>query len=370
MIKGVTMNKRIKSPSVCLLLTVAWLLLSTTAYAATVKGKATVNAEAQAGVEILAYPAGVLTFEAPAAHISAATANDGLFSLELPEGQYYLLARGEALSAYYGRNPITVPQKGLENVNLLLTADNLPEPQEAPAIETGIVGSVSLGGRPVQNAIVTVYPDLSSQLKGMGLGMAAPTDQQGYFELPLSSGTYYLVVRVRQSGQMVGPLQAGDLFGYLPGNPLVLPAESLARVHIPLIEVPAKAERHAASLFGNTLVTGRVLDLQGTPVAGIKVLLYDDPMSSTGHFSFHGKPAMMAVTNCLSPRAVTTTLPLAVNSAAHLLRESSMVATRAHPTIRLLSKLARFWMASRSLWMRCINRSQLPLWVIEPLFRL
>ncbi len=278
MIKGVTMNKRIKSPSVCLLLTVAWLLLSTTAYAATVKGKATVNAEAQAGVEILAYPAGVLTFEAPAAHISAATANDGLFSLELPEGQYYLLARGEALSAYYGRNPITVPQKGLENVNLLLTADNLPEPQEAPAIETGIVGSVSLGGRPVQNAIVTVYPDLSSQLKGMGLGMAAPTDQQGYFELPLSSGTYYLVVRVRQSGQMVGPLQAGDLFGYLPENPLVLTAEGLARVHIPLIEVPEKVERHAANLFGNTLVTGRVLDLQGAPVAGIKVLLYDDPM--------------------------------------------------------------------------------------------
>jgi hypothetical protein len=272
------MNKTNKFSRVCLLFAVAWLMLATTAYAAIIKGKATVNVETVAGVVVMAYPAEMLTFSTPAPHISAATATDGLFSLELPEGQYYLLARGKELSAYYGRNPITVPEKGLENVNLLLTPDNLPGPQEKTAMETGIVGSVSLDGQPVKNAIVTVYPDLSSQLKGMGLGMAAPTDQQGYFELPLSSGTYYLVVRVRQSGRMAGPLKAGDLFGYLPENPLVLTEERLDRVHIPLIEVPEKVERHAASLFGNTLVTGRVLDPQGAPVAGIKVLLYEDPV--------------------------------------------------------------------------------------------
>lgn len=267
-----------KLSRVCLLLTIAWLTLSITASAAIIKGKATVSAETVAGIKVMAYPAEILTFNVPAPHISTATAADGLFSLKLPEGQYYLLARGKELSAYYGRNPITVPEQGLENVNLLLTPDNLPGPLEEATIEAGIVGRVSLDGQPVKNAIVTVYPDLSSQLKGMGLGMAAPTDPQGYFELPLSSGTYYLVVRVRQSGQMVGPLKAGDLFGYLPGNPLVLTEKSLARVHIPLIKVPEKVERHAANLFGNTLVTGRVLDLQGKPVAGIMVLLYDDPM--------------------------------------------------------------------------------------------
>ncbi len=267
-----------KFSRVSLLLLTVWLVLSCTTYAATIKGKATVNAETVAGVEILAYPAEILTFNTPPSHVSAATAADGLFSLELPEGQYYLLARGENLSAYYGRNPITVPEKGLKNVNLLLTPDNLPGPLENTVLDAGIVGSVSLDGQSVQNAIVTVYPDLSSQLKGLGLGMAAPTDQQGYFELPLSSGTYYLVVRVRQSGQMVGPLKAGDLFGYLPGNPLVLKKGEVAKVHIPLIEVPEKVERHAASMFGNTLVTGRVLDTQGTPVADIQVLLYDDPV--------------------------------------------------------------------------------------------
>ena len=265
-------------PSICLLLAIVCLVLPTTSPAASIKGKATVSAGAIAGVEVLAYPAEELTFSAHPSHVSVATASDGLFMLELPAGQYYLFAKGENLTAYYGRNPITVPDQGLENVNLLMTPDNLAPPPENAALQTGVVGRVSLDGQPVQNAIVTVYPDLSSQLKGMGLGMAAPTDQEGYFEVPIFSGTYYLVVRVRKSGQMAGPLKAGDLFGYLPGNPLVITEGTQARVHIPLIEVPEKVDRHAASLFGNTLVTGKIFGPKGEPVAGIQVLLYDDPM--------------------------------------------------------------------------------------------
>ena len=263
---------------VCLCLTVAVLLLPGIALAASIKGKATINAGSVSGVEVMAYPAEELAFNARSAHKSVATVADGLFTLELPGGQYYLFAKGKNLTAYYGRNPITVPEEGLENVNLLMTPDNLVPPLAKTALETGVIGRVSLDGQPVQNAIVTVYPGLSSQLKGMGLGMAAPTDQQGYFELPIFSGTYYLVVRVRKSGQMAGPLKAGDLFGYLSGNPLVIAEGTQARVHIPLIEVPEKVDRHAASLFGNTLVTGKIFGPKGEPVAGIQVLLYDDPM--------------------------------------------------------------------------------------------
>jgi hypothetical protein len=273
--KGVSMKTVSR---VCLLLMVALLMLSASAYAALLKGKTTVSAGAVSDVKVMAYSADLLTFNAPSPHVSAATADDGLFTLELPEGRYYLFANGMHLSAYYGRNPITVPKEGLENVNLLLTPDNLPGPSEITTLESGIVGRVSLDGKPVSNAIVTVYPDLSSQLKGLGLGMAAPTDQQGYFELPLLSGTYYVVVRVRKSGQMAGPLKAGDLFGYLSGNPLVLAEGIPARIHIPLIEVPEKVDRHAASMFGNTLVTGQILDQKGRPVAGVQVLLYDDSM--------------------------------------------------------------------------------------------
>lgn len=263
---------------VSLCLTIVMLMLPGIALAASIQGKATINAGSVAGVEVMAYPAETLSFDVSSSHISAATEVDGLFNLELPGGQYYLFAKGKNLTAYYGRNPITVPEAGLENVNLLMTPDNLPAPSEKSDLGTGIVGRVSLDGQPVQNAIVTVYTDLSSQLKGMGLGMAAPTDQQGYFEVPLPAGNYYLVVRVRKNGQMAGPLKAGDLFGYLPGNPLSLEEGTPLRVHIPLIEVPEKVDRHAASLFGNTLVAGQILDQSGKPVAGVQVLLYNDPV--------------------------------------------------------------------------------------------
>ncbi len=261
---------------VFLLLVVASLMLTITAHAALIKGKATVSSGAAAGVVVVAYPAETLTFDGPAPHSSKATADDGLFTLELSGGRYYLFAGGAQLSAYYGRNPITVPEEGSSDVNLLLTPNNLPGPVEPTTLETGVVGTVSLDGQVVQGAIVTVYPDLSSQLKGMGLGMAAPTDEQGYFELPLAAGTYYLVVRVRHSGQMAGPLKAGDLFGYMAGNPLVIKAGAPPRVHIPLIEVPEKVSRHAANLFGNTSISGLVLDQKGEPVAGLQVLLYED----------------------------------------------------------------------------------------------
>lgn len=258
----------------CLLL----LVMPGLGTAATLTGKATVDSQAVAGVTVMAYPVSVLNFGAEAASASAATHADGVFSLDLEPGEYYLLAKGAGLYTFYGRNPVAVPAEGLLNVNLLMLPDNLTGPEGPSTIETGVAGFITAQDKPVEGAVVTVYTDLTSHLKGMGIGWSSPTDDKGYFEAPLSAGTYYLVARVRKSGKMAGPLQAGDQFGYLAGNPLAIRAGEVARVHIPLIEVPAKVERLSASLFGNTLISGRILDSRGAPVAGIQVLLYDDPM--------------------------------------------------------------------------------------------
>ena len=254
------------------------LMMPLSLMAATVNGKATVDSEALAGIEVVAFPVSALNFSQPAAYTSVPTLADGLFSIDLPPGEYYLLAQGRELFNFYGRNPVAVPEDGLKNVNLLMLPDNLPVPQGDAVVETGVAGFVTAGGKPVPGAVVMVYTDLSSRLKGMGLGWTSPTDERGYFEAPLPSGAYYLVARVRKSGKMAGPLQAGDLFGYLAGNPLAIQDGALARVHIPLIEVPEKVDRHASDMFGNTLVKGQILDPKGQPVAGIQVLLYDDPM--------------------------------------------------------------------------------------------
>ena len=258
-------------------LLVCLLALPLIGHSAALSGKASIAGEGVGGVEIHAYPVDAHDFKADPAHRSAPTGADGHFLIDLPNGQYYLIARGKNLFSFYGRNPVSVADEGLENVNLMMQPDKAPLPDAEAGIESGIVGLVSDAGKAVSGAIVYVYPDLSSQFKGMGLGMSVPTDQRGYFEMPLPAGTYYLVVRVRKSGGFAGPLQAGDLFGYLPDNPVVLPDGKVTRVHIPLIEVPEKVERYAASMFGNTSITGRIVDVSGEPVADTQAMLYDDP---------------------------------------------------------------------------------------------
>jgi hypothetical protein len=253
-------------------------LSPTLLWAAVLAGKVTVDGEAIVGIEVMAYPVTTLDFSQPAAFKTGPTTRDGLFALELPKGEYYLMAFGQGLFNYYGRNPVSVAKEGLENINLLMIPDKLPVPEVTSSVETGIVGLITAGEQPVEGAVVTVYPDLSSHLKGMGLGMSAPTDATGVFEFNVSPGAYYLVVRVRKNGAFAGPLRAGDLFGYLFGNPLQLRHGQVERVHIPVIEVPEKVERHADNLFGNTRVIGRILNARGEPIAGLQAMLYEDPM--------------------------------------------------------------------------------------------
>jgi hypothetical protein len=246
--------------------------------AALLSGKVMVGDAALAGARVEAVPLTAASLTGDEGVRSAPTSSAGEFALELAPGRYYLLARGRAAFAYYGRNPLSVPEGGVEKINLLAVPDNLPAPDvTAVNFDTGFVGRVTEAGQPVSGAVVMVYTDLSSQLKGLGLLMSQPTGADGYFEIPLSAGTYYLVVRKRSSGMMAGPLRAGDLFGYYPANPVEVQESQLLAVAIPVISVPDKVERYAATLFGNTSISGRILDSTGKPVAGAQAVLYEDP---------------------------------------------------------------------------------------------
>ena len=247
---------------------------------ATVAGKLTVGSEKApvAGVEVWAYPADRVHLRGAPPYRSDASGADGRFRLELPVGSYYFLAAGEELYAFYGRNPVTVVAGGLQGLNLSLVPRHPPLPEAEPLQQSGIVGQLSYRGAPLAGAVVTLYPDLNTELKGMGLQMTLPTGDDGRFEVPALPGTYYLVARKRSSGALRGPLQAGDYFGYYPANPLLIREGELARVAIAMVEVPEKVSELADQIFGETSVAGRVVDLEGTPVAGVRVLLYDDQM--------------------------------------------------------------------------------------------
>lgn len=245
-----------------------------------VAGKVTVGAERKpvAGIKVAAYPLASRHLRGEPPFASADTAEDGLFRIELPPGSYYFIAQGEQLYCFYGRNPVSVPTGGLAEMNLSLVEKSPVLPTVESRIKTGLLGQLSYNGQPLEAAVVTVYTDLNSQLKGMGLGMTAPTDAQGIFEAELQPGTYYLVARKRAGGAFRGPLRDGDFFGYYTDNPLVIKEGELSRVAIAMLEVPEKISRLAASIFGETSISGKVVDANGQPVGGVWVLLYSDPM--------------------------------------------------------------------------------------------
>jgi hypothetical protein len=243
-----------------------------------VSGKVTVHGAGVSGVEVEAWPLAAPALAGRAPYHSTPSGKEGNVELKLPPGEYYLLARGQELFSFYGRNPVTVPSAGLFNLKLgLVTLAPIPPPQNV-GIESGVSGVISLDGRPLSGVVVYAYTDLSSRLKGMGYALSTPSDENGRFELSLPAGTYYLLARMRKDGGMVmGPLKPGDLIGYAPANPVRVAEGRVALVGIPLLEVPEKLDQLADSLFGNTSIKGRIVDAAGKPVSGARAILYDEP---------------------------------------------------------------------------------------------
>ncbi|SDL30816.1 hypothetical protein SAMN05660860_00293 [Geoalkalibacter ferrihydriticus] len=244
-----------------------------------VSGKAAgPDRQGEAGIRVGAWPIDSLSLDGEPSHLSAPTGEDGLFTLNLPAaGEYYLVARGNGWFCFYGRNPVRVTQDGLHGVNLGLVRALEADFEAAADLDEGVLGQVVYEGRPVADALIYVYLDPSSRLKGMGYAILGPTGPDGLFANPLPPGSYYFMVRKRQQSSAMGPLQAGDHFGYWHGNPLRILPGALSRIRISLQELPQRVDELQGSLFGRNSISGLVRDRQGQPVAGMRVLLYDDP---------------------------------------------------------------------------------------------
>jgi hypothetical protein len=258
-----------------LLVLLSFLILPFAAQGAPLSGKLTVRGKGAAGARLLAWPVSASTLTGDPAHRSGATGADGVYSLDLPPGEYYLIAEGADFFAFYGRNPVTVPAEGLKDVNIGLLPRTLTPPERKTEVTTGMIGKVTADGKPLEGAVVYVYPDLTTRFKGMGLGMAE-TDKDGIFEAEVPAGTYYLLIRWRRSHETTGPLRAGDYIGYYAANPLRVSEGKLQRLAVPMLEVPEKVERYAENLFGTTSLHGRITDPEGKPVAGVRAIIYDE----------------------------------------------------------------------------------------------
>ena len=258
-----------------------------------VRGRAAWNDNTAAGVTVYAYR----DFErGPGSDLvahSSPTSADGVFSLELPAGNWFLVAaktespglaglREGDLFCFYGGNPVRVEPGRLTNVGFNLVRVGVDPPPDAAY---GVSGAVfDEDGKPLAGAVVYFYESPADGFKGIP-GFFARTGEDGTFRARLRKGTFFAVARKRESGDLFGPTQIGDRFAYYVRNPITLaeggPTRGIRLDAVRRLSMLEKFEGFPAADRG-IAVRVRIVDGSGKPVAGVRALAYKGS-GMTGH---------------------------------------------------------------------------------------
>ena len=235
-------------------------------------------------MHVYATPAG--DFKGPGLSFYGPTADDGKFHLALNPGRYYLVGKrtGSASSeaepgvgeffGYYGGSPVTVSEDAFTEVNLQVVKRQQVTIHEGAGTNILIDGVVVGPRGPEPGASVFAYPDTKSAFRGPDLtgpqgSLLEGTDSAGRFSLELPPGTYYLTASRRKGEAVLGPLVAGDLFGYFDGNPLRLKAGQRASIVVQMTEKLRPVASPTAATPGVTGIRGVLRDPAGSPIAGV-----------------------------------------------------------------------------------------------------
>lgn len=217
------------------------------------------------------------------------TDQQGRYRLELPAGSYYLIGkkkeetedgRVRMLMGECPTNPLQLTT-GTLKVAPFSIKEMGRDGALAPAPETGVRGRITEDGKAVAGAFVYVYTETEAGLMGPSYGAAVRTDADGTFTVGLPAGRFFLAARWRADGSRVGELAIGDLNGSYPGNPVEISlGQTIDLQPFPLtrVEPETRQQRLARGKFDatDTGFTGRVLDAEGKPKAGIYVFAYLD----------------------------------------------------------------------------------------------
>lgn len=187
----------------------------------------------------------------PAFAVSRATGADGSFDLQLPEGDYVVVARkrqkGEASGPVVaGDNKsefMTLQVRGnLSELTLIAPVKEGDQRQltaEATVSDTGLSGSVlDADGRPLEGARVHVYDHIQMSERPKYVSEKTGPDGRYLLHLP-EAGTYYLAAR----DKFGGPPKLGDLYGRYdqgtiePSAVVVRKGEILQNVNITVTKV-------------------------------------------------------------------------------------------------------------------------------------
>ncbi len=217
----------------------------------------------------------------------ATTDTSGAFRATLPVGEYYLVGKkkeqgggvNRMLMSEYPQNPVVV-KKSYTAIKPLRLKEVGFEGAISADGKTSANGQLLLAGEALVDAFIYVYTR-GDALTGPAYGQVVRADEQGRFTLKLAAGRYWLAARKRNDGSRVGNPETGDLNGEYPGNPLVLKAGEQRQLEpwtLAPVTSSAKQRRLTKGKFTRTTtwLSGRVIDEEQAPVAGIYLFAYRD----------------------------------------------------------------------------------------------
>lgn len=211
---------------------------------------------------------------------------DGAFRLELPPGSYWVWIKDLAASSgprrigEYAGNPVALAGRASLALGEI-EMRGVGRSNEAVAPGAGFRGRALIGGRPVEDAAVTVYGADWPRLTGPGYVSLVRTDAEGHFQVDLAAGEYRLAVRKRLGGAAMGFLQEGDLSAVPFAEPVRVEEGSYLELgDVELHEVD-RARLAAESARGHqavsdTVVEGVATGADGKPRPGQFVFVYRD----------------------------------------------------------------------------------------------
>lgn len=138
--------------------------------------------------------------------------------------------------------------------------------------EGAVNGKVTHAGVPVEGAFVSFYKDASLGLGAKPDFKVGPTPADGTFEIKLPEGSWFLIAtkKLAGKGEM---LEAGDLYAFYGGNPVVpSPGQS---IYVGINAPPIMAVGESFQKNEESGLKGVVYN-DGVPLQGARVTLYQE----------------------------------------------------------------------------------------------
>ena len=218
--------------------------------------------------------------------ISGATDQEGLYKFDLPEGEYYFVAKGSLgdkdFFSYHGGNPISI---GNQKMWLPLIANEVKMPVISDAAGS-LKGTITFKGEPVKDVHISLYEPGDKSFKG--LGFRTERIENGVFNLAVPPNKYVVIARKMEGDHMMRPLKSGDLYCYYPQNPVEVKPGKIIHMELPCSLKGEKTtkgnsyqtvdELRESFRFG---IKGKITDRDAKPVQGIYIIAFKgDPSNN------------------------------------------------------------------------------------------